>query len=83
MENIKLVLCDIDGTLLHDNGYITDETKKAISLLKEKNIMFGIATGRTPYAVKDLIVDWGIEFYYQQWFCCDVYYRTKTCLEVG
>ncbi len=37
MENIKLVLCDIDGTLLHDNGYITAETKKAISLLKEKN----------------------------------------------
>ncbi len=61
MENIKLVLCDIDGTLLHDNGYITAETKKAISLLKEKNIMFGIATGRTPYAVKNLIVDWGIE----------------------
>ncbi len=63
MKNIRLVLCDIDGTLLNSQNTLTPKTREAISKLKNKNIQFGIATGRTPYAVKKLIVDWGIEEY--------------------
>lgn len=63
MEDIKLILVDIDGTLLNDDGIITPKTKEAIARIKEKNIMFGIATGRTPYAVKHLIKDWKIDKY--------------------
>lgn len=63
MLNIELVLVDIDGTLLNDQGAVSKKTIEAISKLKEKNILFGIATGRTPYAVKYLIKDWGIEPY--------------------
>ena len=63
MEDIKLILVDIDGTLLNDDGIITPKTKEAIARIKEKNIMFGIATGRTPYAVKHLIKDWQIDKY--------------------
>lgn len=63
MKNIKLVLVDIDGTLLNDEGIITPKTINAISKLKENNIMFGIATGRTPFAVKHLIKDWKIDQY--------------------
>ena len=63
MEDVKLILVDIDGTLLNDDGIITPKTKEAIARIKEKNIMFGIATGRTPYAVKHLIKDWQIDKY--------------------
>ena len=59
-ENIKLVLVDIDGTLLNDQLVVTEETKKAISKLKEHDVLFGIATGRTPYAVRHLVKKWGI-----------------------
>ena len=63
MNHIKLVLVDIDGTLLNDNGIVTPKTIAAIKKLKEKHILFGIATGRTPYAVKHLIKDWKIDEY--------------------
>ena len=63
MNHIKLVLVDIDGTLLNDNGIVTPKTIAAIQKLKEKHILFGIATGRTPYAVKHLIKDWKIDEY--------------------
>lgn len=63
MENIKMILCDIDGTLLNDEKKITPKTMAAISKLKERGILFGIATGRSPIAVQYLIKDWGLEPY--------------------
>lgn len=63
MDGVKLVLVDIDGTLLNDKGIVSSKTIEAISKLKSKNILFGIATGRTPFAVKHLIKDWGIADY--------------------
>lgn len=63
MEKIDLILVDIDGTLLNDEGVVTPRTREAIAKLKNQNILFGIATGRTPFAVKHLIKDWRIEEY--------------------
>ena len=63
MNDIQLVLVDIDGTLLNDQGIVTPKTNEAIKKLKDKHILFGIATGRTPFAVKHLIKNWGIEPY--------------------
>lgn len=63
MNDIQLVLVDIDGTLLNDQGIVTPKTNEAIKKLKDKHILFGIATGRTPFAVKYLIKNWGIEPY--------------------
>lgn len=63
MDHIELVLVDIDGTLLNDNGIVTQRTREAIAQLKNHQILFGIATGRTPFAVKHLIKDWQIEEY--------------------
>ncbi|MGI6607938.1 MAG: HAD family hydrolase [Erysipelotrichaceae bacterium] len=45
-QNIKLVVADIDGTLLSDERKLTDFTKKTINELKEKGILFGVASGR-------------------------------------
>ncbi len=60
MEDIKLVLADIDGTLLNDALQVTERTRKAINSLATQGIMFGIATGRSPYAVIRLVKEWGI-----------------------
>lgn len=61
MEDIKLILADIDGTLLNDEGLVTPLTRDAIHKLKDAGIRFGISTGRTPYAVRRLLKDWGLD----------------------
>ncbi len=46
MKNIKMVLLDLDGTLLNDYGVVSSRSKKAIVELIKKGIKVVIATGR-------------------------------------
>ena len=59
--DIKLVLVDVDGTLLNDEFQVTPKTQEAIKRLKDYDILFGIATGRSPYIVRPLLKTWGID----------------------
>ena len=43
---IKLIVCDLDGTLLDDNGQTPKEFKNILEELRLKNIKFAIASGR-------------------------------------
>lgn len=61
MENIKMVFVDIDGTLLNDRKQTTPKTIQAITKLKEKGILFGIASGRTPLAIKNMLPEWHLD----------------------
>lgn len=45
--SIKLVVSDLDGTLLNKYSRLDRETIQVVSLLKEKGIKFTFATGRT------------------------------------
>lgn len=58
---IKAVMCDIDGTLLTDEGIVSSKTKEAIKQLKEKGILFGLCTGRDVHSVKTLLSYWQID----------------------
>ena len=49
---IKAVFSDLDGTLLNENGTVSEETKKMIKKLKKAGIKFFIATGRSFLAMK-------------------------------
>lgn len=49
---IKAVFSDLDGTLLNKNNNISEDTIKILEKLKEKNIKFFIATGRSYLAMK-------------------------------
>lgn len=49
---IKLVVSDLDGTLLNDEHIISKENKKAINELENKEIKFCIATGRLNASAK-------------------------------
>jgi Cof subfamily protein (haloacid dehalogenase superfamily) len=58
--NYKLVIVDIDGTILPHAGTISMATKQAVQQLKDKNIKVVIATGRAPYFADFIAKDLGI-----------------------
>lgn len=51
----KLIALDMDGTLLKGDNTISQETKKAIKLAKEKGIKIVIATGRPIQGVMNYL----------------------------
>jgi len=54
LKNIKLIVTDIDGTLVNDNGELGFESKKLIKELMKLNVMVSLATGRLHSAVTDI-----------------------------
>lgn len=51
-RNIKMVVCDIDDTLVHKELHLSKEIIQIIEKLKENEIYFTFATGRMPYRVE-------------------------------
>lgn len=67
MNNIKAVMCDIDGTLLNSNGVVSPKTIEVVKKLRKHGILFGISTGRDVPSVKHLLkngelTDWLISW---------------------
>ena len=58
---IKAIMVDIDGTLLNSKHQVTPATKQAIKQVRQKGILFGIATGRDTASVLRMIKVWDIE----------------------
>ena len=58
LKKLKIVVFDLDGTLLADNGTIGEDTRTLIKKLKEYDVRFTFATGRLhsaiTYMAKDL-----------------------------
>lgn len=50
--NIKMIVTDLDGTLLKNDKQISSRTKSVINQLQNRNILFVIATARPIRAVK-------------------------------
>ena len=61
LKNIEVVVSDIDGTLLTDDGLLDKETMKLISKLPEYGVHFTVATGRLHSAIMGLAEDVGID----------------------
>ena len=61
MKEIKLVLVDLDGTLLDDQKRVSSYTVSVLKRLKNAGIQFGICTGRPPFAVERLLKTWNME----------------------
>ena len=51
LKKIELVIFDVDGTLVNDNGEIGDRTKKFIRELKKLGVLFSFASGRLHSAL--------------------------------
>ena len=60
MKNIKMVVADVDGTLVETGKPLPEVNRLAIEKLYEKGILFGIASGRNVYDVSRLPERWGL-----------------------
>ena len=58
--NYKVVILDIDGTIVPHGKTISPATKDAIQRLKDRNLEVVIATGRAPYFSTSIIEDTGV-----------------------
>jgi 5-amino-6-(5-phospho-D-ribitylamino)uracil phosphatase len=52
---MDLIFFDLDGTLLNDASEISPFTKETLSLLKDKNIAYTLATGRTMLSAQQIV----------------------------
>lgn len=59
--NVKIVFCDIDGTLLNDQHEITSLTRSAIQNLQNKNIQFVPISGRSPSGIYSILRKYSIK----------------------
>ena len=50
--DIKLISCDMDGTLLSRNGGVSVEARKLIQSLANHQVIFSIASGRMPHRIE-------------------------------
>jgi Cof subfamily protein (haloacid dehalogenase superfamily)/HAD superfamily hydrolase (TIGR01509 family) len=58
--NIKLLIADVDGTLVTKNKVVTPRTRQAIARLRDAGIMFTITSGRPPRGLASLIEPLGL-----------------------
>ena len=75
---VKAVFFDIDGTLVNDRKSVLKSTKDAIKIVKEQGVLVGVATGRGPFFVKELMDDLDLDFavtYNGQY----IFLKTKSC----
>ena len=61
-EQIRLVLCDVDGTLYDWDRILSPRTKADITRLHEEGYAFGIASGRPYEELIHYAPDWGFPF---------------------
>jgi len=54
-SRIRLVIADIDGTLVTKEKLLTPKSVEAVGRLNEAGIIFGVTTGRPPAGVRMLI----------------------------
>lgn len=60
LKNIDLVVFDIDGTLLNNDGAVGDKTKQLIKELKKFGVIFSFASGRLHSAIMPIAEDLNI-----------------------
>ena len=60
MNDIKVIMCDIDGTLLTSEGKASTKTINEIKRVRDNGILVGLATGRSVDSVEIGLQKWGL-----------------------
>jgi Cof subfamily protein (haloacid dehalogenase superfamily) len=63
LKNIKLIVTDIDGTLVDDNGKLGSESKKLLMELMKHDVSISLATGRLHSATTELATELSLNGY--------------------
>lgn len=58
---VKLIVTDLDGTLLSDEKHIPKENIEALKMAMEKGIHVSVATGRNFYSAKPYVEELGLD----------------------
>ena len=58
---IRFILSDVDGTLLHPDHSLGQRTADAVRALREAGVLFSLASGRPPRAMRHLIETFDID----------------------
>ena len=61
-EKIRLIVCDIDGTLYDWDRILSERTIRVINELHDRGYGFGIASGRPYEELVDYAGRWGFPF---------------------
>src|SRR6201982_2022065 len=56
-DPIRLVLADVDGTLVTQEKVLTEKAKTAVAKLKDAGVTFAITSGRPPGGMQTVIKD--------------------------
>ena len=59
-RDIRLLLADVDGTLLTKDKVLTDDAKAAVQALRRAGILFAVTSGRPPRGMRMLIEPLGL-----------------------
>lgn len=54
-NRFKLIICDVDGTLIDDSEQITNAFEKLAKIIIEKEVPFTLASGRCPSQINNFI----------------------------
>lgn len=60
INDIKLIVCDIDHTLVVKHQMLSQRAKNVIQLLHKHGIYFGIASGRSLEEIKRIVKRWDL-----------------------
>ncbi len=63
-HSYKLLVVDIDGTLLDKNGAISDEDKKALARARDSGIQVSLSTGRVVKACLKILRQLSLDGYH-------------------
>lgn len=63
IAQIRLVLSDLDETLLGPNHQVGGRSRLAIARLQEAGITFAVCTGRAPETTRGIVADLGLRYY--------------------
>ncbi|MEG0752802.1 MAG: HAD family hydrolase, partial [Angelakisella sp.] len=61
---IKLVISDVDGTLIDESEVLSHKAIEMAEYLRERNVLFTIATGRVEYIAEGFVKKLGITIPY-------------------
>ena len=75
---IKMIVTDLDGSLLNDEKQLPTSFKQTVDLIKSKGITLVIATGRSYYNVANIFKDYLEDIYFICENGCHVVFQQQT-----
>ena len=61
MQQVKMIITDMDGTLFTDDKRVTKTTIQALKDTKDRGYIIGIATGRAKFLAEKNVIDYGLK----------------------